>query len=81
VKPKLKKSEAAVVEAVEVCLGGEEEVAVSLAEIGARAACSWNTVLRRVEEQKVVEELQRRGIEITGPDRKSEKGMLRVSRS
>jgi hypothetical protein len=54
VKPKLKKSEAAVVEAVQVCLGDEQEVAAGLADIGAQAECSWNTVLRRIEEQNVI---------------------------
>ena len=54
---------------------------VSLADIGAQAKCSWNTVLRRIEEQNVIEELQRRGIKVTGPDRKSDKGVLLVSRS
>ena len=40
----------------------------------------WNAVLRRFEEQKVIEELRRRGIEAAGPDRKSDKGMVHVFR-
>ena len=67
------------VEAVAICLGDEEEVSVSLEDIGDQAECSWNTVLRRLEEQKVIEELRGRGIEAEGPDRKSPKGMVRVS--
>jgi hypothetical protein len=76
----LKKSEVAFVAAVETCLGRNNEVAVTLENIANEAECSWNTALRRFEEQRVVEELRRRGIEAAGPDRKSPKGMLIVSR-
>ena len=80
-EPPLKKSEASVMEAVEGYLGDSQEVTVSLRELAVRARCSWNTVLRRLEEPRVPEELRGRGIEAEGPDRKSAEGIVRVSRS
>ncbi len=80
VKAPLKQSEAAVVDAVEGYLADKNETTISLREIADQAGYSWNTVMRRLKEQKVVEELRRREIRADKPDRNSAKGVVRLSR-
>jgi hypothetical protein len=76
----LKPSEAAIVEAVEVCLESGTEGTVSVQVLSDGAGVSWNTVLRRLRLGIVQKELERRGIAVAGPDLQSPKGSLALTR-
>jgi hypothetical protein len=68
------------VDAIEAHLADNEQVTVTVGEIATHAGCSWNTVVRRLKEQRVNEELRGRAIEAKTPDQVSPKGAVRLSR-
>jgi hypothetical protein len=80
VKSALKKSQAAVVNAIEAQLADNEQVTVTVGEIANHSGYSWNTVVRRLKEKRVNDELRDRAIEAKAPDQISSKGAVRLAR-